>query len=110
MDKLTLSLESHTLTASEWRWQCLRRELDMSNCSGLTDEALETLANSIAASHAQKVDDSQPQDAAASQSGHLSISDAFDSARAGNTSRFYIQVQRCVRHHGQFQQSRRSSG
>lgn len=67
----------------------------MSNCSGLTDEALETLANSITASRAQEVPMAQPQDADAAQLGNLSISDAFGNAIAGNTSRFYIQVYAC---------------
>ena len=69
----------------------------MSNCSGLTDEALETLATSIAASHAQQVDDIQPQEAEAAQLPNPSISDAFGNARAGNTSRFYIQVHGTLR-------------
>ena len=70
----------------------------MSNCSGLTDEALETLANSIAASHAQEVTDTQPQDAEAAQLRDPSISEDSGTARAGNTSRFYIQVHGCLRH------------
>lgn len=66
----------------------------MSNCSGLTDEALESMANSIAASHAQEVDESELEDAETAQ--QLSICEAFGDARAGSTSRFYIQVSSCV--------------
>ena len=67
----------------------------MSNCSGLTDEALETLANSITASRAQEVPEIQPQDAEAAQLGDLSMADALGSTRAGTTSRFFIQVDGC---------------
>ena len=67
----------------------------MSNCSGLTDEALETLASSITALRAQEVPETQPQGAETAQLGDLSISDAFGNLRAGNTSRIYIQVDDC---------------
>ena len=70
----------------------------MSNCSGLTDEALETLANSIAASQAQEVAESPPHNLDAAQHCHLSSSDAFGNLRVGSTSRSYIQVCANVRH------------
>ena len=69
----------------------------MANCSGLTDEALETLANSIAASQAQEVDATLPPDPDAAQHGNLSSSDAFGNLRVGSTSRSYIQVRSNVR-------------
>ena len=66
----------------------------MSNCSGLTDDALESMANSIAASHAQEVDGSELEDAENTQ--QQSVCDTFGDARAGSTSRFYIQVSSAV--------------
>ncbi len=91
--QVPLTINTHIWADSGWC--CLCRELDMSNCSGLTDEALETLANSITASRAQEVPEIQPQDAEAAQLGDLSMADALGSTRAGTTSRFFIQVDGC---------------
>ena len=71
---------------------CMRccRELDMSGCSGLTDEALGTLADSIAASRAQ---DACAADAGGNmQFSGLRLSDALRDAKAGSYSKLHIQV------------------
>ena len=66
------------------------REMDMSGCSGLTDEALGTLADSIAASRAQ---DAYAADMEADmQFSSLRLSDALRDARAGSNSKLHIQV------------------
>ena len=66
------------------------REMDMSGCSGLTDEALGTLADSIAASRAQ---DAYAADAEGDmQFSSLYLSDAMRDAKAGSSSKLYIQV------------------
>ena len=66
------------------------REMDMSGCSGLTDEALGTLADSIAASRAL---DSHTADAEGDmQFSSLRLSNALQDAKAGSNSKLYIQV------------------
>ena len=84
-----LSLVEPSGKPCEFCMHCCR-EMDMSGCSGLTDEALGILADSVAASRAQ---DAYAADAGGDmQFSSLRLCDALRDAKAGSNSKLYIQV------------------